>query len=290
MSFNHCGNYICICGEQFDNSQKFNAHKQACSEHLILKYGSLEAYYSIKNRNISKSAETQRRKAADKKQLELCKWVSEQHKCETCGKVMTEKFGSGRFCCRACANKRNHSKETKQKISYKLTKNVSGADIKFCKECGKQLSIKNKSGFCASCYLHQPHTEESKRKQSETMKSKCYPRWNIHRDEPSYAEKFFISVLQNNNIEYIREYAVPNNKNHFYYLDFYIEKNGKKLDLEIDGKQHKERLEHDTIRDAYLSNEDYLVYRITWNDVNSESGKLIMQNKIREFIDFYNLL
>jgi hypothetical protein len=30
---------------------------------------------------------------------------------------MTEKFGSGRFCSKACANSKNHSEETKQKIA-----------------------------------------------------------------------------------------------------------------------------------------------------------------------------
>ena len=30
---------------------------------------------------------------------------------------MTEKYGSGRFCSRACANSRTHDEETKQKIS-----------------------------------------------------------------------------------------------------------------------------------------------------------------------------
>lgn len=290
MSFNHQGHYICKCGQEFVNSQKFNAHKQSCTVHIIAKYGSLETYYAIKNRNSAQSSETLKRNTAKKKQQSLAKWISEQHKCETCGKIMTEYYGSGRFCCRACANSRVHSKETKVKISTRLTKNISGEELKFCKDCGKLLNYRNKSGFCQSCYAHQPHTEESKRKQSETMKSKCYPRWNIHRDEPSYAEKFFMTVLQNNNIEYKREYAVANNKKHFYYLDFYIEKNGKKIDLEIDGKQHEERLEHDNFRDAYLKNNDYIVYRIIWNNINSESGKLNMQNKINEFIDFYNSL
>ena len=288
MSFNHSGNYICKCGLKFTNSQKFNAHKQACSVHLIDKYGSLDKYYAIKNRNIAQSAKTQRRNNAIKKQNALNSWISEQHKCEKCGKIMTEKFGSGRFCSRACANSRILSEESKQKISNKLKS--TAIEPKFCKVCGKLLNPRNKSGFCSSCYLHQPHSEESKRKQSETMKRKSYPRWNIKRSEPSYAEKFFMSVLQNNNINYTFEHAVPNQKKHFYYLDFYIEKNDKKIDLEIDGKQHKDRAEHDTTRDSYLTEKGYIVYRITWNNINSESGKLRMQNKIQEFIDFYNSL
>lgn len=37
--------------------------------------------------------------------------------CQNCGKIMTEKYGSGRFCSKSCANTRHHSQETKQKIS-----------------------------------------------------------------------------------------------------------------------------------------------------------------------------
>ena len=36
--------------------------------------------------------------------------------CERCGKEHDGSFGSGRFCCRSCANSRSHSDETKRKI------------------------------------------------------------------------------------------------------------------------------------------------------------------------------
>ena len=41
-----------------------------------------------------------------------------------------------------------------------------------------------------------------------------------------------------------------------WFLDFYIELNNKKIDLEIDGKQHKykDRIESDTKRDIYILN------------------------------------
>jgi very-short-patch-repair endonuclease/predicted RNA-binding Zn-ribbon protein involved in translation (DUF1610 family) len=207
--------------------------------------------------------------------------------CEKCGKLVTETYGSGRFCSRACANTRAHSEETKQKIHKALVKQ---RDVQFCRSCGKQLGYRNTSGLCANCFKYQPKTEESKIKQSLTMKSKGYPRWNIHRNEPSYAEKFFMQVLQNNDIVYSFEYAIPNPKNHFYYLDFLIEKNDFKIDLEIDGEQHKYRKEHDNTRDRFLEKQGYIVYRIAWNNINTESGKDYMKEKIDEFISFYNSL
>ena len=76
-----------------------------------------------------------------------------------------------------------------------------------------------------------------------------------------------------------------------YFLDFYIEKNGKKIDFEVDGKQHwcePERMEHDKERDAKLSELGYLVYRVRWNNINKEEGKAEMKEKISALLDFLN--
>lgn len=46
--------------------------------------------------------------------------------CECCGKEHDGSFGSGRFCSRACANKRIHTDETKRKIAQSVKENPSG--------------------------------------------------------------------------------------------------------------------------------------------------------------------
>ena len=58
--------------------------------------------------------------------------------CEHCGKVVEDenKYGSGRFCCRACANARKHSVETKQKISAGVLKETECE----CQYCGKKFN------------------------------------------------------------------------------------------------------------------------------------------------------
>lgn len=43
--------------------------------------------------------------------------------CEKCGKEVTNKYGSGRFCSKSCANSRTHSKETREKIKNSLKNN-----------------------------------------------------------------------------------------------------------------------------------------------------------------------
>lgn len=87
------------------------------------------------------------------------------------------------------------------------------------------------------------------------MKDKNYPRWHLHRNQSSFAEKFFENVLLNNDIEYSREYAIKNPNNYNYYLDFYIVSKSAKIDLEIDGSQHKDpvRAKHDKLRDLFLT-------------------------------------
>ena len=49
------------------------------------------------------------------------KWCKEKEtvivKCENCGKEHDGSFGSGRFCCKACANTRSHSEETRLRCS-----------------------------------------------------------------------------------------------------------------------------------------------------------------------------
>ena len=69
--------------------------------------------------------------------------------CQKCGKEysleLTEsQFLKGKykhFCSRSCANTRQHSEETKQKISQGVINNIN-VDC-FCKFCGKQLKNKN---------------------------------------------------------------------------------------------------------------------------------------------------
>ena len=74
----------------------------------------------------------------------------------------------------------------------------------------------------------------------------------------SYAERFWMNVLDNNNIKYQKEYSL----NGKYFLDFLLEKNGKKIDLEIDGKQHQyeERKIHDKKKEMNILYQKDILY------------------------------
>lgn len=145
-------NYICICGRTFTNAQSFNGHKANCKIHLLQKYGNLDKYFTAR-RNTTEKGSVANRAAGDKRRQSLLDaWIAEKHKCEHCGKIMTEKFGSGRFCSKSCANSRSHTENTKEKISDSL-KDYNNTKLNYCKNCGKQLSRNNKSGYCKQCFF-----------------------------------------------------------------------------------------------------------------------------------------
>lgn len=158
-------NLICVCGAEFENAQKFNSHKSHCQAHYIHKYGSLEEYEAHKASKHKAAGEALHIKAEINKQTTLAAWVAAQHKCERCGEIMTTKFGSGRFCSRACANARDHSEETKEKISQALIKPEelkikrirpkaepkvkSVSKVKTCSVCGVVIGEHSATGFCS---------------------------------------------------------------------------------------------------------------------------------------------
>ena len=96
--------------------------------------------------------------------------------------------------------------------------------------------------------------------------------------------------MQNNGIEYIREFQIKKSDNkHCSYMDFLLTINNTKIDLVIDGIQHleKDRASSDIERDAYLNSVGYTVYRVLWNEISSTQGKNSMKSKIEDFLSFY---
>lgn len=100
---------------------------------------------------------------------ELYKEQNKERTCESCGKIYTlNDFPSKRFCSKACANRRQHSEETKKKISNTVKSKCSKKSTKKqCPYCGKLISIR--SHTCASCrYTHM--SSETRKKLSDAGK------------------------------------------------------------------------------------------------------------------------
>lgn len=114
--------YTCECGKVYTNPQSFNGHKSSCKIHLTALGKDITKSSLYNPESQAKAHATVAKHYAEKKEQCRLQWVAEKHTCERCGKVMTEKFGTGRFCSRACANTRNHSANTRTKIAQSKTK------------------------------------------------------------------------------------------------------------------------------------------------------------------------
>lgn len=236
-------------------------------------------------------------------------WIKEDKFCINCGEILNNR--RKKFCNSSCAAKYNNKKrgkrsdKTKRKISESLSKtkrNVSNSTIKRkihyknCLVCGKKFEVKrmkngvlSKSKTCSNeCHINLKiiRGKESANKIISEGRHKGWKTRNII----SYPEKFFIKVLNNNNINYKHNYPVKQsdlglNSHYNYFLDFYLPE--KNVDLEIDGKQHHKRKESDKIRDEYLTENDYHIYRIKWKNINTKKGKLYIEEEINKFIKYY---
>ena len=134
---------------------------------------------------------------------------------------------------------------------------------------------------------HHPLSEEHRHKVSEGMKKAhkegrahnigvC--RWN---NEPSYPERFFMRVIENNisDKEYKREYPFVR-----FSIDFAWPH--KKKAIEIDGDQHwrfQEVIDRDRVKDAILKEHGWQVLRIRWIDMFKDPQSWIA--KAKDFID-----
>ena len=72
--------FVCECGKECDNYKAFYRHVSKCVEHLST-------------------------------------WQSDNQFCAKCGKLITEHFGIGRFCSRACSNSHDRTFESRLKTS-----------------------------------------------------------------------------------------------------------------------------------------------------------------------------
>ena len=216
--------------------------------------------------------------------------------CENCGCSHDGSYGSGRFCSSKCA--RGFSTKSKRtEINKKVSTALFGRHYiqgsrtyiyvlpRYCKHCGIQLGRRNRSGYCQHCvrscspvFNSVEYKEKIRQSQLRLVANGMHNGWKS-RNIKSYAEKFFETVLCNNRIAYERERSVGK-----YFLDFVI----GDIDLEIDGKQHQyaDRKQSDIVRDAYLRSKGFFVYRIKWNEINSDAGKDMMKAKIDLFLDF----
>lgn len=281
------GYYKCECGKEFTNPQSFNAHKAKCAIHHKV-VGNYDEWIEHEKILVRKRADALKNNNAIRKGKLLETWISEQHQCEKCGKVMTEHYGSGRFCSKRCACSKQHSEETKQKIGMSVKGNIPQNKINcqknysnnpnICVICGNILpyEYRYRKTCCKEC-----HCKLLQQIQADLLSSGKHTAWKT-RDNLSYAEKFWMDILVVNNIKF--EHNMPYRcDNTCYFLDFYLYPN---IDLEIDGKQHNyaDRKAHDELRDSRLTKCGITVYRIP---VVSLKNPDKVKKQVDEFLEWY---
>ena len=326
------------CGRELQNKHALKAHEFRCKSNPD--YEENKKSYTEVMKKLQEGAR--------QKPSAYFDYVSN---CQKCGKEFSQRTTQSiinrnkhqKCCCRACANSRNHSKETRLKIGRSLdahhvsmqtsrksdnpehSKNCSTKHHEFCKYnrskeiivhncmyCGKEIRAKYiRDVYCYECASErglknlllydvngksissENRREASRKVQQKLLKEGRHKGWQS-RNIISYPEKFWKKVLENNGIQYSFNHVVKKselgveNDNSNYFLDFLID---DKIDLEIDGKQHKyaDRAESDKVRDELLSKNGYLVYRVEWNEINTEVGKQHMKEKIETFLKFIGL-
>lgn len=301
------------CGKEIEN-HKIGGHTTFC-----VKNPNRELNLKLSRANINKMTQTrqvQRQEKPNEHTRREFKTI-----CERCGKEfiqITSEYNIrtgkvSRFCSRKCAN--SHPQVCKGKT--KIVKCIDcGIDVEVkiqsdpkkircnkckishskqernCIICGNVITpVKTKSGrYSTSKYCSEECRKIDKVRNGRnayecSKKNGTHKPWQS-RNIISYPEKFWIKVLDNNDIKFTREYHLDKK----YFLDFYIEVNGRKIDLEIDGGQHKQEdhIKHDKFRDEYITSLGIEVYRVSWNSINTESGKMLMKDKIDNFLSFYN--
>jgi very-short-patch-repair endonuclease len=101
--------------------------------------------------------------------------------------------------------------------------------------------------------------------------------------EPSYPEKFFMKVLENNSISY--EYEFPFGR---YSIDFALL--NKKIAFEVDGQQHRfpDRQVSDKKKDELLVSSGWKVFRTKWKGNRYQKRREYIKSEIDRFLAFYN--
>ena len=187
-----------------------------------------------------------------------------------------------RFCCRGCSNSaipRISSDESRQKVSETISRKLKKPAIeKICEFCNSTYIVERSRRNVKTCTKVCAAKLRSK-KASATMTIRgTHSGWHNRRGEQSYPEKYFVSVFENEDISgYVTEKKVGR-----WFIDFAFE--DKMIAIEIDGRQHKdeERAETDKIKDEYLFQNGWKVFRIEWYNPINERNKQKLYSQIEE--------
>lgn len=224
----------------------------------------------------ARSKNAQLRKDARIKEYELNPRKCENKKCENHLSFLQSRDKSVKFCCRACSNssvKRINSTESREKVSKALIGKSSDKIVnKNCAICSAPFKLKFGHRNIKTCSVKCGKKLGGINSARTKTLNGTHPGWQARTREPSYPEKYFISLFEKERISgWAREKKVGK-----WFIDFSFE--SKKIAVEIDGRQHEEieRKESDKIKDAFLIENGWTVCRIKWfNPINERNKNLL---------------
>jgi very-short-patch-repair endonuclease len=211
--------------------------------------------------------------------------------CENCGIEHEGTYGSGRFCSKKCArgfSTKAKRKEINQKVSEKRKASKHPKVKKICLACKNEFEVpwnardrKYCSIQCSTIKNNDPIIKAKiALKMAERIANGTHTGWKFRKEGiPSYPEQYFMKLFKKNKIVgWKKEFKVGKWFIDFAFIDI-------KLALEIDGSQHllEERKEHDKIKDEYLKNNGWTVFRIKWYNPINENNKEKLYPQIEEF-------
>lgn len=219
--------------------------------------------------------------------------------CQNCNKKFFPigRSNPNKFCSRSCAisfnNRLNKGKiKRSQKSVNKQKETVSNfwnseKSIQAKKDRKERAIIQSRDpkfkkifADAIQKYHNDPiKTEKAREKMSKTIRQKVldgtHNVWRA-RNIRSYAELYTEEILKNHNLffeieKFISYNSLNVNRRGGYFLDFYFPE--QKINLEIDGNQHKYRKESDIKRDNLLKSAGIIVKRIPWINLKNENEK-----------------
>lgn len=244
----HCGKII-----DYEKPQQFGAHITNCE----------------KNPNLQKIRE----KASLNRKIDRLEY---SFVCLKCGekyqiilkKTDFEKGKYSKYCSRKCSNKKNHSDETKKKISNSIKEHIKkngkfGILLKnkkrnkpTCKICGKEVN-KHENIYCSRKCMHK--SNDVGKKISQSMKGKNVGEKNGMFGIPPSHKKYYGGIFYSNknkkDIKYRSSYELKaleilekdDDVVYYYYEPYSIKyRNGKRstiIDFEIFYKENKKIVE-----------------------------------------------
>lgn len=228
--------------------------------------------------------------------------------CLYCNNEFITKIGNKRerkFCSKHCANSVNtegrRSAKHREYLSQRLKQPEKPDIIKVCLFCSKEFLVKwkrrlNRKGFCSTSCASKSNWQNPEFVKNHSFKTVKRIKdgkfgWRT-RKELSFPEQVYKRFLEENGFtnKFINNHPICkdelNKDAGYYYLDFYFPE--LKLDLEIDGQQHKkeERISSDILRDISLKNRGYNIFRLEWKQITTQSGKEFLENQKKKLLEF----